>query len=116
MSQKLNYIVLLLKTPCHGHGCINIMEQVITIKGLVKEVRPFLSFVTLFIKVNTGEYCGKVIKLTLSNDNCQRLLTWAQLEEGAEISVKRTQGAGIPRNRTYSLEILKSQVIDMDEI
>lgn len=93
------------------------MAEIITITGVVKEVRTFMSFVTLFVSVtDSGKYNGKVVKITLNNDNCHRLLTWAQLEEGAEISVKRMQNEGIPQNRTYLLEVLKSQSVDMDNI
>ena len=106
-----------LKSRAKGHGCINIVEQVLTINGHVKEVRTFLGFVTLFVSVyNPEELSGKIVKITLSNDNCQRLLTWSQLVEDTEIKVTRRQNDGIPRNRTYSLEVLKSQVVDMDDI
>lgn len=91
------------------------MEK-ITIRGKVKEVRTFLSYVTLFITVTSPEKLKGIVKITLNNDSCQYLLKWAQLEIGAEVAITRTQNDDIPRNRTYTYEILSSQVIDMDDV
>ncbi len=88
------------------------------IKGTVKEVRTFLGFVILFIEVSEPEekFNGNTLKFTLSNDNCQRLLKWAQLQDGDEVTIRRDQNSDIPRNRRYTLESVKSQSIDMEEI
>jgi len=89
----------------------------ITITGKVKEVRTFLSFVTLYLSGSDPEkYRGKVVKFSLDNNNCQNLLKWSQLEEGAEIAITRNQNDGIPRDRKYTFKVLKSDVIDMDDI
>lgn len=86
-------------------------------QGTVKEVRTFSKFVTLFITVaSPAKYRCKVVKFTLDNDTCQHLLKWAQLEEGDQVAITRTQNSGIPRNRTYELKVLESQSIDVDDI
>ena len=93
------------------------MEENIKIQGTVQEVRTFLSFVTVYILVaSPSKFQGSLFKVSLNNNNCNNLLKWSQLENGAEISVVRTQNAGIPRNRTYTFEVLKSQVIDFDDV
>jgi hypothetical protein len=93
------------------------MEQTITIQGTVKEVRTFSNFVTLFVKASKPEkYQGKLVKFTLGNYNCQHLLKWAQLEIDSVVSITRTQNDDIPRNRKYTLTVLKSEAVDADEI
>ena len=93
------------------------MKEVIIIKGTVEEVRTFSNFVILFLRGSAPEeYKGKLLRYTLGTYNCQKLIAWAQLPKGAEISVKREENDAIPKNRTYSFEILKSEVIDMDNI
>ena len=87
------------------------------IQGTVKEVRTFLSYVTLFVTVaSPAKYRCKVIKFTLDNNTCQHLLKWAQLEEGDQVAITRTQNAGIPRNRKYELNVLEAQSVGMDDI
>jgi hypothetical protein len=93
------------------------MKEIIVTTGIVEEVRTFSNFVILFLRGNaTDKYQGKLLRYTLGTYNCQKLIAWAQLEKGAEIAVKREQNDNIPKNRTYSFEILKSVVIDMDNI
>jgi hypothetical protein len=93
------------------------MKEIIVTTGIVEEVRTFSNFVILFLRgIATDKYQGKLLRYTLGNYNCQKLIAWAQLEKGAEISVKREENDNIPKNRTYSFEILKSVVIDMDNI
>ena len=93
------------------------MEQKFTVIGKVKKVTTFSNFVTLFIDASyPEEYRDKVIKIGLDTTSCQHLLKWAQLSEGDAIAVTRTQNDGIPRNRKYTLEVIKSDVIDMDDL
>lgn len=93
------------------------MINVTSISGIVKEVRTFSNFVIVFITGNSPtQYQNKVVRVTLGNYNCQHLIKWAELEQGAEIRITRTQSPDIPRNRTYTFEILKTQVTDMDDI
>ena len=93
------------------------MEQKLTVIGKVKKVTTFLSYVTLYLDATSPEnHRGKITMFTLDNNCCQHLLKWAQLVEGTEVEVTRTENEGIPRNRKYTLKILKSDVIDMDDI
>ena len=93
------------------------MKEIIVTTGIVEEVRTFSNFVILFLRgIATDKYQGKLLRYTLGTYNCQKLIAWAQLEKGAEISVKREQNDTIPRNRTYSFEVLKAKAIDMDNI
>ena len=87
------------------------------IKGNVKNVTTFANYVTLFIEATEPvNFMGKTLKFTLSNNNCQHLLKWAQLQNGDKVTIRRDQNSGIPRNRRYTLESVKSQAIDMEEI
>lgn len=93
------------------------MKEIIVTTGIVEEVRTFSNFVILFLRGNaTDKYQGKLLRYTLGTYNCQKLIAWAQLEKGAEISVKREENDNIPKNRTYSFEVLKAKAIDMDNL
>ena len=89
----------------------------ITVMGKVKKIQTFSNFVTLFLDASyPEEFRDKVVRIGLDNTNSQHLLKWAQLTEGDAIAVTRTQNDGVPRNRKYTLEVIKSDVIDMDDI
>ena len=93
------------------------MKEIIVTTGIVEEVRTFSNFVILFLRgIATDKYQGKLLRYTLGTYNCQKLIAWAQLEKGAEISVKREENDAIPKNRTYSFEVLKAKAIDMDNL
>ena len=88
-------------------------KQTIQFTGIVKEVRTFGQCVILFLTVsNPKKLRNKVVRFCVTSYNCPHPLSWAKVEVGAEVAITRKCRAEDAENVYYSLNIIKSEVVD----
>lgn len=91
-------------------------KKSVIIKGVVKEVRIFDKSVILFVTVIAPEKIReRVVRYAVScyNSHCTRDL--AELSVGDEVTIKQTWDVVTPGNPYYSLEEVKSDILDSKE-